>query len=68
MQGTVKWFNQTMGYGFIKPTDGSADVFVHCSAIEGSGLKSLNEGDPVDFEITQGDKGPKATGVRPSGE
>jgi CspA family cold shock protein len=66
MQGTVKWFNQTKGYGFIKPTDGSSDVFVHCSAIEGAGLKSLNEGDQVDFEITQGDKGPKATDVRPS--
>ncbi|MGD9638713.1 MAG: cold-shock protein [Alphaproteobacteria bacterium] len=48
--GTVKWFNKTKGYGFIQPEDGSKDVFVHISAVERSGLKSLNEGDKVVFE------------------
>lgn len=67
MEGTVKWFNQTKGYGFISPTDGSRDVFVHSSAIEGEGFKSLGEGDKVEFEITEGDKGPKAAHVRPLG-
>lgn len=67
MEGTVKWFNQTKGYGFISPTDGSRDVFVHSSAIEGEGFKSLSEGDKVEFEITEGDKGPKAAHVRPMG-
>ena len=67
MQGTVKWFNPTKGFGFIAPSDGSRDVFVHSSAIEGEGPKTLGEGDKVDFEITEGDKGPKAVNVRPSG-
>ena len=64
MQGTVKWFNQTKGFGFISPSDGSRDVFVHSSAIQGDSFASLNEGDQVEFEVTQGDKGPKAANVR----
>ena len=64
MQGTVKWFNQTKGFGFISPSDGSRDVFVHSSAIQGDSFASLNEGDQVEFEVTQGEKGPKAANVR----
>ena len=64
MEGTVKWFNQTKGYGFITPTDGSPDVFVHHSDIQGEAFKSLRDGDKVEFETTQGQKGPKATDVR----
>ena len=64
MQGTVKWFNDAKGYGFIVPTDGSPDVFVHQSDIQTEGFRSLNEGDRVEFEVMQGDKGPKATNVR----
>ena len=64
MQGTVKWFNSTKGFGFISPADGSEDVFVHHSGIGGDGYKSLQENDKVDFEKTQGDKGPKAENVR----
>jgi CspA family cold shock protein len=64
MQGTVKWFNDTKGFGFISPSDGGPDVFVHYSDIEGTGRRSLQEGDSVEFETTQGDKGPKATAVR----
>lgn len=64
MQGTVKWFNQTKGFGFISPSDGSRDVFVHSSAIQGDSFASLNEGDQVEFEVTEGDKGPKAANVR----
>ncbi len=63
-QGTVKWFNDQKGYGFITPEDGSKDVFVHHSAIEGSGFKSLAEGDRVSFEIEQGAKGPAAVKVK----
>ena len=65
--GTVKWFNSEKGYGFITPEDGSKDVFVHFSGIEGTGYKSLEEGQKVEFTVTQGQKGPKATGVRPIG-
>jgi CspA family cold shock protein len=64
LQGTVKWFNDQKGYGFITPEDGSKDVFVHHSAIEGSGFKSLAEGDRVSFEIEQGAKGPAAVKVK----
>ncbi|MDO5634364.1 MAG: cold-shock protein [Micrococcus sp.] len=61
--GTVKWFNAEKGYGFIAPEDGSADVFVHFSAIQGSGFKELQENDRVEFETQQGDKGLQAANV-----
>ncbi|MHC4697665.1 MAG: cold-shock protein [Planctomycetota bacterium] len=64
MQGTVKWFSETKGFGFIVPTDGSPEVFVHYSDIEGEGRRSLREGEQVEFDVAQGDKGPKATNVR----
>ncbi|MCU0283149.1 MAG: cold-shock protein [Candidatus Nanopelagicales bacterium] len=64
-QGTVKWFNAEKGYGFIAPDDGSADVFVHYSAIQSSGYRSLDEEQRVEFEVTQGQKGPQADQVRP---
>jgi CspA family cold shock protein len=63
-QGTVKWFSGEKGYGFIAPNDGGADVFVHFSAIEGSGYRSLEEGQNVEFDVTQGQKGPQAENVR----
>ncbi len=62
VQGRVKWFNNTKGYGFIGRDDG-ADVFVHYSAIVADGFRSLNEGDLVEFEIVQGQKGPQAANV-----
>ena len=62
LQGKVKWFNNSKGYGFIGQDEG-ADVFVHYSAIEGDGFKSLQEGDSVEFEIVQGQKGPQADKV-----
>ncbi len=61
--GTVKWFNDTKGYGFITLDDGSKDCFVHHTAIEGEGFKSLAEGDRVQFDIVQGQKGPAADKV-----
>jgi len=62
--GTVKWFNGEKGYGFITPEDGSKDLFVHFSAIQGEGYKTLNEGQKVEYEATQGQKGPQASNVR----
>lgn len=62
LKGTVKWFNNAKGYGFIGRDDGP-DVFVHYSAISAEGYKSLQEGDPVEFEIVQGQKGPQAANV-----
>ena len=62
--GTVKWFNAEKGFGFIQPDGGGPDVFVHYSAIESSGYRSLDEGQSVEFEITQGQKGPQAASVR----
>ncbi len=61
--GTVKWFNESKGFGFIAPSDGSADVFVHYSVIEGGGFKTLAEGQAVEFEMEVGAKGPQATRV-----
>lgn len=64
--GTVKWFNATKGYGFIEPADGSADVFVHISAVERAGIGSLNEGQKLSFEVERGRNGKyAATDLRP---
>jgi cold shock protein len=63
-QGTVKWFNSEKGFGFIAPSNGGADVFVHYSEIQGGGFRSLEENQKVEFEIGQGQKGPQAMGVR----
>jgi CspA family cold shock protein len=63
-QGTVKWFNGDKGYGFIAVEGGGPDVFVHFSAIAGGGYRSLEEGQKVEFDITQGQKGPQADNVR----
>jgi CspA family cold shock protein len=64
-EGTVKWFNADKGFGFIAPEDGGEDLFVHFSAIQAQGYKSLDEGQRVSFEVGQGQKGPQATDVRP---
>jgi len=61
-EGTVKWFNETKGYGFITPDEGQ-DVFAHYSAIKGDGFKTLAEGDRVQFDVIDGDKGPKAVDI-----
>jgi len=61
--GTVKWFNDAKGFGFVTPADGQKDCFVHHSAIQGSGFKSLQEGDLVEFDMVQGPKGPAAQNV-----
>ncbi|QDW61888.1 cold-shock protein [Oerskovia sp. KBS0722] len=63
--GTVKWFNGEKGYGFIAPEDGSADVFAHYSAIQTQGFRSLEENQRVEFDVTQGPKGPQAENIRP---
>ena len=63
-QGTVKWFNESKGYGFITPEDGGQDLFVHFSEIQSEGFKTLREGDGVRFEKGQGQKGPQATNVQ----
>ena len=63
VSGTVKWFNESMGFGFISPADGSADVFVHFSAISGSGFKTLSEGQAVSFDVERGPKGLQASRV-----
>ncbi|WP_293771908.1 cold-shock protein [uncultured Corynebacterium sp.] len=62
-QGTVKWFNAEKGYGFITPDDGSADVFVHYSEIQGKGFRTLEENQAVSFEVGEGAKGPQAQNV-----
>ena len=61
--GTVKWFNDSKGFGFISPSDGSADVFVHFSAVQGDGFRTLTEGQTVTYEVENGPKGPQATQV-----
>jgi CspA family cold shock protein len=64
--GTVKWFNDAKGYGFITPDDGGDDLFAHFSAIQAQGFKSLKEGQKVQYEVTQGPKGKQASNIRPA--
>ena len=64
--GTVKWFNEHKGFGFIAPEDGSKDVFVHISAVEASGLSTLTDGQKVNFETEEGNKGPQAVNIKAS--
>lgn len=63
--GTVKWFDDAKGFGFITPDDGSKDLFVHFSAIQAAGFKSLKESDKVQYEVEQSPKGPRATNIKP---
>ena len=63
--GTVKWFNDAKGFGFITPSDGGKDLFAHFSEIQAGGFKSLQEGQKVEFEVKQGAKGPQATAIKP---
>lgn len=63
--GTVKWFNDAKGFGFITPADGGKDLFAHFSEIQAGGFKSLQEGQKVEFEVKQGAKGPQATSIKP---
>ena len=63
IKGQVKWFNESKGFGFITPADGSKDVFVHFSAIQGNGFKTLAEGQKVEFTVVQGQKGPQAENI-----
>ncbi len=65
--GTVKWFNESKGFGFVTPDDGGKDVFVHFSAIQGSGFRTLTEGQAVTFDVENGPKGPQATNVVAAG-
>lgn len=64
-QGTVKWFNESKGFGFIAPDDGGKDLFAHFSQIQGSGFKTLKENQRVEFEVSPGTKGPQATQIKP---
>jgi cold shock protein len=64
--GTVKWFNEGKGFGFITPDNGGKDLFAHFSEIKGSGYKTLAESQRVEFEVTQGQKGPQASNIRPA--
>ena len=66
--GTVKWFNDSKGFGFITPEDGSRDCFVHHSAIQSDGFRSLAEGESVEFDMVEGEKGPAAENVTKAGE
>jgi CspA family cold shock protein len=62
-RGTVKWFNESKGFGFITPEDGGPDVFAHYSEIQGEGFRNLTEGEVVNFDVVEGEKGPKATNI-----
>ena len=66
ISGTVKWFNESKGFGFIAPSDGSKDVFAHFSQIQSNSFKTLAEGQQVTFEVSQGPKGPQASNIRPA--
>ena len=65
IEGKVKWFNESKGFGFIEKNDGSGDIFVHYSAIQSGGFKTLTEGQSVSFDVVQGNKGPAAENVKP---